>query len=189
MQPRSLISPEGYNPRAVAVRALAAQLDPLLKVLTARVKDATTSDLEWQPRPGTNTIGMLLAHLAVTETFWLQAGAQGIDSHQEVDTIVHATLGIHIDDDGLPLPPHASHPPTLAGKTAADYLDLLHRARQATHATLRAWDDSDLERIVTVDGNQLTRGWILYHVVEHFAQHTGQIALLASLRRRTVAAD
>ena len=88
-----------------------------------------------------------------------------------------------MSDDELPLAPDGAHPRALAGKTAAEYLDLLWRARQATHATLRAWDDASLERIHVADGAEVTRAWILFHVVEHFAQHAGQITLLASLRR------
>ncbi len=184
MQPRALIPPAGYTPEATAVRTLAAQLDPLLRAVAGRVRDAGVAELEWQPHPGTNTIGMLMIHLAVSETFWMQAAVRGIDSHHEVDQIVRATLGIGIDDDGMPLAAAGGHPPRLAGWTAATYLELLERTRRATHATLAGWHDSQIDQVVTIDGSPLTCGWILFHIVEHFAQHAGQISLLASLRRR-----
>jgi uncharacterized damage-inducible protein DinB len=182
MHPHRLQPPEGYDPRAVATCALAAQLDPLLRSLTHRVQGASIAELEWQLRPGVNTIGMLLAHLAVVEVFWMQAATRGIDSHDESDRIVLDTLGIHMEDDGLPLPPDGIHPPALAGRTAAEYLELLRRARRATHETLRGWDDSTLEQTRLIDGGEVSCGWILFHVVEHFAHHLGQIGLLASLR-------
>jgi hypothetical protein len=35
-----------------------------------------------------------------------------------------------------------------------------------------------------VDGRHVSLSWLLYHLVEHFSYHHGQIAQLASLRRR-----
>jgi uncharacterized damage-inducible protein DinB len=96
---------------------------------------------------------------------------------------VFGVIGIHLDDDGMPLPAHGTHPASLAGKTAADYLTMLRRARAATHARVRGWDDRAIEQTRLVDGNEVSCAWILFHVVEHFAQHLGQIALLTSLRR------
>lgn len=183
MESRDLVPAEGHRRPTAVISALASQLDLLLRSVTARVKDASVAELEWQLRPGINTCGMLLAHMALSETFWIQAGARGIDSDDVVDKIVRATLGLGINDDGMPLPPDGIHPPALAGKTAADYLELLRRARQATEATLSGWDDADLERTVVVDGRAITLLWIVSHIINHFAQHAGQIALLTSLRR------
>jgi|HubBroStandDraft_3_1064219.scaffolds.fasta_scaffold186923_1 hypothetical protein len=183
MQKRTLISPAGYEPQAVATRTLASQLDPLLEALTARVKDASVAELEWQLRPGVNTPGMLLAHLALAETYWMQMVGRDVESPEEWDRIALEVTGLRMDGDGMPLPPHGRHPATLAGKTAGDYLEMLRRAREATHATLCGWGDHELEQTHTVDGREVSRAWILFHVVEHFAQHLGQIALLASIRR------
>jgi len=68
--------------------------------------------------------------------------------------------------------------------TAAAYLELLRRARSATHHALRHWDDRRLAETRTVDGREVSLVWLLYHLVEHFAYHLGQIAQLAGLRRR-----
>jgi uncharacterized damage-inducible protein DinB len=59
----------------------------------------------------------------------------------------------------------------------------LERARAATHSVLRTWRDEDLARTVEREGRLLSRGWIVYHVADHFAHHAGQIALLRSLRQ------
>jgi hypothetical protein len=183
MQKRTLISPAGYEPRAIATRTLASQLDPLLAVLSAGVKEASVAELEWQLRPGVNTTGMLLAHLALAETYWMQMVCRDIESPEEWDRIAVEVIGIRMDGDGMPLAPQGLHPATLAGRTASDYLEMLRRAREATHATLRGWGDHELEQTCRVDGREVSRAWILFHVVEHFAQHLGQIALLGSIRR------
>ncbi|HEX9941794.1 MAG TPA: hypothetical protein VGG03_07245 [Thermoanaerobaculia bacterium] len=62
---------------------------------------------------------------------------------------------------------------------------MLRRARSTTHRALRSWDDRDLAEIRTVDGREVSLARLLYHLVEHFfAYQLGQIAQLASLRRR-----
>jgi uncharacterized damage-inducible protein DinB len=180
-----LSMPEGYDPATSPVISnTAAQLDALLATLTRRVGEATREQLEWQPRPGTNTIGMLLAHLAVVEVYWVEAVGRGIESDAEADGIVQGILGIRMEEDGMPLPEDGAHPRHLAGKTAADYLEMLGRARSATHRALRSWNDRRLAETRMVDGREVSLAWVLYHLVEHFAYHLGQIGLLTSLRRR-----
>lgn len=177
--------PEGYDPEtSPIVSNTAAQLDALLATLIRRVGEATPEQLEWQLRPGTNTIGMLLAHLAVVEVYWVEAVGRGIESDEEADRAVQGILGIRMEDDGMPLSEDGTHPPSLAGKTVADYLEILRRARSATHRTLRSWDDQMLEETRMVDGREVSLAWLLYHLVEHFSYHLGQIAQLDSLRRR-----
>lgn len=177
----SLKTPEGYDPlRAPVVSSAAAQLDTLLASLRRRLQEATVAQLEWQLRPGVNTVGMLLAHLAVSEAYWVAMFSSGVG---DADEIIRAVIGIHGDDDGMPLPAHGAHPKSLSGKTVADYFDLLDRARAATHRALRGWEDNSLEETSTVDGEEISRAWMLYHLVEHFAHHRGQIAMLDSLRK------
>jgi uncharacterized damage-inducible protein DinB len=183
MRGRTLTPLAGHDRDRRVVATLAAQLDPLLASLRRRVENATVEELEWQPRPGVNTIGMLIAHMAASEAFWMLAASRGIDAAEESDAIVFGAIGIHIDDDGLPLKPGGAHPTTLAGKTAAEYLTLLSRARQSTHETLGRWVDADLDRTRIVDGKEVSGAWLVAHIVEHSAQHLGQIALLTSLRQ------
>jgi uncharacterized damage-inducible protein DinB len=177
--------PEGYDPGASpVVSTTAAQLDALLATLTRRVGEATPEQLEWQLGPGTNTIGMLLAHLAIVEVYWVQAVGFGIESDEEADRIVQGILGIRMAEDGMPLSKDGTPPPALAGKTVANYLEMLRRARSATHRSLRSWDDLVLAETRIVDGWEVSLAWLLYHLVEHFSYHLGQIAQLDSLRRR-----
>jgi uncharacterized damage-inducible protein DinB len=183
---RKLILPEGYDPnRQRIVGMFAAQFDDQLRLLREALAELETKHLEWQPHPGLNTIGMLLAHLAVVEVFWINVAAQEIPLEPKGDDLILATIGIRMDDDGLPLATDGRHPATLAGKKPADYLKMLEQARHTIHATLRTWNDSDLtatyfrrEREITI-----SREWTLYHVLEHFAAHFGQILLLKHLMR------
>lgn len=122
---RRLTSPGGYdataNPR---ITSFAAQLDDQLALLKKNTAGLETHHLEWQPHPGVNTVGMLLAHLAVVDA-----------------------------------------------------------ARAATHGELRKWRDTDLAGAFPLRDRSISREWSLYHVLEHFSGHHGQILLLKHLMR------
>jgi len=162
-----------------------AQLEELTQRLRDDVKDMTPEELEWQPAPGTNTIGMLLAHLAIVEVFWVSVLV-------ERAFLCDRVLGIGADDDGLPLPDGAAPPQNLAGKPLSWYFELLMKSRAYVTAQLTPLTAADLTKEIEHRGSRGTRllngHWILYHVLEHFGGHYGQILLLRHLRRAGVRA-
>jgi uncharacterized damage-inducible protein DinB len=126
-----------------------------------------------------NTIGMLLAHIAVVEVFWTQVGPL-----RQTEFETESVLGIGIDDDGMPLAEGAAPPPGLSGRDLAFFDDLLRRARAYSRPVIAGLRDADLDREITRtrrDGSIHVADirWILYHMVEHLAGHYGQINLLA----------
>ena len=186
MQRHEVPVPEGYDAGTQArIVYMAGQLDDQLRRLKESVAGLDRDALEWHVAPGRNTIGMLLAHIAVAETWWIQAGARGIRELDEVNRIVKAVIGIRADEDGLPLPEGAGHPEALGGWSLDDYLALLDKARLATHVTLRGWTDAELDEPFQLKDRLVTKGWILYHVLEHMVAHYGQILLLQRLRAAT----
>ena len=169
--------------RAREIALFLAQLDDQSRRLHADTRGLTRPVLEWQPAPGMNTIGMLLAHIAVVEVLWMQIGPLG---RPALDT--HAALGIDRDDDGIPLAPRGRPPKGLAGRTLKYYDNLLARARVHTRAAASTLTDADLDRTfkrTRRDGKVriLNVRWVFYHVLEHFAGHYGQILLLRHLAR------
>lgn len=188
MEERKLTISSAYDSSSQAmVGIFAAQLDDQLKLLKSSVKHLETNHLEWQPQPGMNTIGMLLAHLAVVEVFWINVAAQEIHLEPDGEAIMKATIGINMDDDGLPSKPGDRHPATLQGKTIDFYLTMLDKARAKVHEELRTWSDNDLPGMYTRKRGdkeiKISRMWTLYHVLEHFSGHFGQILLLKHLMR------
>lgn len=180
---RKLAAPAGFdagaNPR---VASFAAQLEDQLSRLKTDTAGLEVRHLEWQPHPGVNTAGMLLAHLAVVDVWWLR-----LSPHQtpeaECDTIMREIIGIAMDDDGLPLAAGGGHPRTLTGKTLAEYYSMIDSARAATNRELARWRDADLATTFSLRDRVITREWTAYHVLEHFAGHYGQILLLKHLMR------
>ena len=161
------------------------QLDDQSRRLTEDTRGATPEELDWQPAPGMNTIGMLLAHIAAVEVGWVRAAVLG----KERDS--GEALGIAKRDIGLPLPPDGRPPTALAGRALGYFDDLLARARGFTRASIAPLADADLDRRFRTPATwapeggtfEGTIGWALYHVLEHEAGHYGQINLLRHLYR------
>ncbi len=187
---RLLAAPPGYDPNSQAfVGAMAASFDDQTRRLKEKLVGLEVEHLEWQERPGRNTIGMLLAHLAGTEIGWFYVVCAGL-SYDEGKPVVDEHLGINItsDNGGMPLPVDGVHPASLKGRNLEGYFDLLGRGRSATHKLLRTWDDASLDTTVSFWKMIVSHRWVLYHILEHFASHSGQIlSLLHSMRDRGVA--
>jgi uncharacterized damage-inducible protein DinB len=183
---QSFIRPaEGFRSREAA--SFYSQLEDQSRVLREAVEGITTQEIEWQPEPGMNTIGMLLAHNAVAEVQWTQVALLG---WTEPDS--KPAIGITMDDDGLPIAPDGLPPANLKGKPLAYYEDLLAKARAYLKDAAVKLSDGDLEKEITrprPDGTRrvLNVRWALYHKLEHFAGHRGQIQLLRHMYRATVA--
>ena len=174
--------PEGYDPDSQAIVGLmAAGLDDQSRRLGETVAGLGAEHLEWQERPGRNTIGMLLAHLAATEIGWLQVACTGLPQ-DDIKRVMQEHLGLD-NPAGMPLAEDGVHPESLEGWDLEGYLDLLARARSATHELLKSWDDPSLDKTFGGGGMTISHRWVLYHILEHFAAHFGQIlSLLHSMR-------
>jgi len=181
---RDLIEiPPGFRSREAA--SFLSQLDDLSRRMGEDTRGLTPAELEWQPAPGMNTIGMLLAHLAIVEVFWTCRGLEGAAEVPDVKL-----LGIGGDDDGMPLPDGGMPPRALAGLDLASFDAMLASARERLRATAMALDDADLDREQTRSHaggktQRLNARWLLYHMLEHLAGHYGQILLLRHQYRAT----
>jgi len=64
-------------------------------------------------------------------------------------------------------------------------LNEIKKIREQTHRTLAEFKDSDLERIFSIERRGETHErslrWILHHLIDHEAQHKGQILMLKRL--------
>jgi len=172
-----LVPAAGFRSREVAVKV--AEIVAVHDLVREAARGLTVEQLGRQAAPGRNTLGMLLAHIAVAETHLGQVGLVGDPSGH-----VHDVLGIREDDDGLPLPADGAPPAALAGRDLAFFMDLLARAEAHTRAACEGLTDEllghEIVRPPRPDGTQrvFDRRWILLHMVEHAATHLGQIRVL-----------
>lgn len=182
MTRREIKVPRGYDMKTQKkVGLFAAQLDDQLKRLKNNVKGLTVKQLEWQQQPGMNTVGMLLAHLALVEVWWINVAPAGIPWDPDGKKRIQKICGF--EDDGLPIPPDGRHANCLRGYSLEKYTAVLTRARRSIHREMKTWRDRDLDKLFALGSKQFSRTWTLYHVLEHFAAHFGQILMLKHLMR------
>ena len=182
----TLIVPEPGFASPTAALKLAEIADVHAKLERA-IRELPPEALAWQPAPGSNTIGMLIAHIALNEVHLAQVGLRG-----ERDGHVADVIGIGPDDDGLPIEQFGGRPPAaLSGKPAVFFVDLLARALTHTRDAARLIHETTLgEEIVRPprpDGSArvFDRRWILHHTVEHAPLHLGQVNTLRRQWRAT----
>ena len=176
-----LETPPGYRSEIAA--RFVWQLDELRRTLIDDTRGLTPAELGWQPAPGMNTIGMLLAHIAYSENHLAQVGLEG-----KATSDTKSAIGISEKEEGLPLAPGAPPSPALARRELTWFDDLLARARTYTRKVALTLTDEDLAREVRrprPDGTHrvFNPAWVLYHMIEHEAGHRAQINLLRHLMR------
>ena len=126
-----------------------------------RALDAMSeADVWWRPNDASNSAGNLLLHLAGNVRQWVVAG-----------------LGSAPDTRDRPAEFAARGP-----VPKAEALEQLRAAVDDACAVLARLDADALGRPYAIQGHDVTGLEAVYHVVEHFSMHTGQILYLAKLR-------
>ena len=112
-----------------------------------------------RPNESSNSIGNLLVHLKGNVTEWILGGV----GNREIERY---RAGEFAQKEGAD------------AKTLLDDLEQILREADNVLAGLTA---KDLERSLVIQGRETTVLSAVYHVVEHFAMHTGQIILMTKL--------
>jgi uncharacterized damage-inducible protein DinB len=117
-------------------------------------------EIIWQrPNEESNSIGNLLLHLSGNIRQWVVSGIGGAADERY----------------------RASEFEARDGPGAAELVTRLEQTVREADAVLSHLDDAALQRKVTIQGRETTILGAVYHVVEHFGMHTGQILLLAKM--------
>ncbi|MGQ0702049.1 MAG: DUF1572 family protein [Gemmatimonadales bacterium] len=132
---------------------------PKIQAALERVEDP---DLWWRPNPASNSLGNLLLHLAGNLRQWVVSGMGGAPDCRD----------------------RAAEFATLEGLTRAELLATLTEAVLDADAVLARTDPGSLGERRQIQGRAVTVFEAIYHAVEHFAMHTGQIIYLVKLRTR-----
>jgi uncharacterized damage-inducible protein DinB len=117
----------------------------------------TLDQLWWRPNEASNSIGNLMLHLEGNVRQWISGGVAG----QEV-----------VRD-------RPSEFSTRAHLPAAELLKRLKGTVSEAARIIEHLSDAQLAEARSIQGFETTVFGAVYHVVEHFAMHTGQIILLA----------
>ena len=119
----------------------------------------SVTDVWWRANPASNSIGNLVLHLAGNARQWIVAGVGGGRDIRERPQEFAAESG------------------DVAALTAR-----LDAAMQEVEEALARVTPDQLGEPRRIQGIDTTVMAAIYHVVEHFSTHTGQIVLLAKLR-------
>jgi uncharacterized damage-inducible protein DinB len=120
--------------------------------------EALPSDaLWWRPNDQSNSVGNLLLHLAGNVRQWIVSGVGGAPDHRQ----------------------RAAEFEARSGADAATLLAALDTVLNDADAVLARLTAADLASTRMIQGRSLTVFEAVYHVVEHFSGHVGQIVLVA----------
>lgn len=134
--------------------------DALLPRIRAAVGMMSDEDVWWRPNEASNSVGNLVVHLTGNVRQWIVSGIGGAPDGRERQAEF---------DRREPLPTAEILARLAAAVADADaVLDRLALSALLEHRTIQGRDVSVLEAI--------------YHVVEHFSMHAGQIIYVAKLR-------
>ncbi|MFL5487397.1 MAG: DinB family protein [Gemmatimonadaceae bacterium] len=122
--------------------------------------DAMPPGVVWaRPNQGSNSVGNLLLHLTGNVTEWILGGVGGRSVTRD----------------------RRSEFLSRQGGDAGALLDNLEAVLREADSVLAGLSEADLERSVVIQGRDTTVLAAIYHVVEHFSMHTGQIVFLTKM--------
>jgi uncharacterized damage-inducible protein DinB len=127
--------------------------------IRAAVEAMPADRLWWRPNEQSNSVGNLLLHLSGNVRQWMISGVGG-QADVRKRNMEFAARG---------------------GAAAADMLDGLDATLRETDEVLRNLLPSELLERRSIQGRDTTVMEAVYHVVEHFAGHTGQIIWIAKM--------
>ena len=118
------------------------------------------NDIWWRPNEASNSIGNLILHLCGNVTMWLIGGVgkQAFERDRQLEF-----------DERRMIP-------------STELRRRLRTVVQQADDVLRAVDSAELSSRRQIQGYDVTVLDAIYHVVEHFSMHTGQIILLTKAR-------
>ncbi len=131
-----------------------------LPKIRAAVERLSEADLWWRPNPASNSIGNLMLHLSGNIRQWIVTGLGGAPDHRDRASEFSRTEPLPLD--------------TLLATLTEAVLD--------ADTVLARVDPASLAEYRPIQGREVTGLQAIYHVVEHFGMHTGQILYIAKFR-------
>ena len=161
---------QGYSPQVGTFVSLLTWMREANGIISA-TKNLTTAELDYLIDPNANTIGALMLHLAATETYYQLNTFEGTKWGSWSDSIKKKwDPAMNLGDEGRE---------TIKGHDRDYYLKILQETREKTLSEFGKRDDA---WFMSVDKdwpwgptNNYCK-W--FHVCEHEAHHTGQVAFL-----------
>ncbi len=136
-----------------AIEHLSADFLPKIRSCLSLLDDA---EIWWRPNQHSNSIGNLILHLSGNVRQWIVSGLGGAPDERLRDAEFKAR----------------------GGMTRSELLRQLEATLEEAVTTLQGLDPDSLERTFQVQAYEVTGLQAIFHVVEHFSYHTGQILFI-----------
>ena len=167
---KTLVAADGFS---AGIGYYLSGMEEVREQLHKVVVGISVADIGRRAVADTHSIGALVLHIGESEWFWMQC----------------VLSGHHLNDEDKRAPcwDALTDPERVARRGySADFC--LHEAMKIhvqIRAVLASFNDDDLERIFSLEWRGVTQEqsmrWILHHLIDHEAQHKGQILMLKRL--------
>jgi uncharacterized damage-inducible protein DinB len=130
-------------------------------LLVTAIAPLTDEQLELRAAPSLRPVWLLAAHIISARTYWFHAtlgeGEGPLEDYQDYR---------RWDDPGQP------------ERSAAELELGLERTWELISGCLKRWTAADLDATFTTPkGRTVSRGWVIWHVLEHDLHHGGELSL------------
>ena len=159
-----------YEPE---IALLLAMLEETRSRTKSSLAGLTEAELAWAPAPGFNSIATILYHLALIEADWLYTEILETSYPPEA-----AALFPHDVRDAADLLTVAE------GETFAQLMERLDAVRALFLAALRGMAVAEFRRMRSLPDYDATPEYVLHHLMQHEAEHRGEIGMLRALAER-----
>lgn len=158
----SIKAPKGYSPQ---IGTTLSMMEDLKARVTYSVNNLTQEQTDFLLDEQANRIGAMILHLAATEKYYQVYTFEGRGFNEEEAAKWNTAL--NLGDKARE---------EIQGQPIAYYLKLWDEVRKETFKLLKKKDDKWFA--AKVNGGNMNNHWAWYHVMEHQANHMGQIRLI-----------
>lgn len=138
------------------------------------VADLSDEELAKRIVPGAHQIGGLILHLGEAETWWIHSVVAEKELDEEAKKFAHMYDTTETDFSEK-------------GYSAKDCIERIDKIGGISREILAGLNDDDLEKIFSYERNnqrvEASLRWILCQLIEHEANHLGQISMIKRLLR------
>ena len=153
---------KGYSPQ---IGTTVSMLEDLKRRVSSSVRNLSIAETDFLLDEEANRVGALILHLAATEKYYqvYTFENRGFNAEERSAWGAAMDLGSNARE-------------TLVNQPIDYYLDRWDEVRQETLRLLKTKDDKWFS--ARVQGSSMNNHWAWYHVMEHQANHMGQIRLI-----------
>lgn len=143
---------------------------------TRRMLDAIHPDaIDWQPPAEGNSIGTLLYHIALIELDWL--ATEVMENKLGGDVFSHFPHPVRDGKGRLTV---------VAGISLNEHYRRLDEVRTLVMDTFKGMSMAEFRRMRQMPDYDVTPEWVLHHLMQHEAEHRGEMATVRALAEKAV---